>query len=228
MKIGSLFSGIGGLELGLEWAGFGHTVWQVEQDEFCRNILARHWPDADRSITDVRRCYATELEPVDVICGGFPCQDISNAGKGAGLVGHRSGLWFEFARIIGEFRPRYVVVENVAALLVRGLDTVLGTLAELGYDALWTTVRASDVGAPHRRERLFVVAYANGMRELQSKGGVTHIGRRLGHGGKSVWVTGQTEPGMGRVFDGIPNRVDRWPSNRGEAQQEWEPSRTIR
>jgi site-specific DNA-cytosine methylase len=133
MKIGSLFSGIGGLELGLEWAGVGRTAWQVEQDLFCQAVLAHHWPDAKR-YNDVREVGAHNLEPVDVICGGFPCQDISYAGKGAGLAGARSGLWYEFARIIGELGPQYVVVENVAALFTRGIDAVLGTLAEAGYE----------------------------------------------------------------------------------------------
>lgn len=160
MRIGSLFSGIGGLELGLEWAGVGHTVWQVEQDRHCLHWLAQQWPDAQR-FTDVREVGAHNLPPVDVICGGFPCQDISYVGKGAGLAGERSGLWFEFARIVGEMGPRYVVVENVAALLTRGIDAVLGTLADLGYNAEWSTLRASDVGAPHRRERVFLVAYAH-------------------------------------------------------------------
>src|SRR3990167_10929952 len=131
MRIGSLFSGIGGLELGLEWAGVGRTVWQVELDPYCRAVLAKHWPDAQR-FTDVRDCNSTNLPPVDVLCGGFPCQDISDAGKRAGITGARSGLWSEFARIIRELRPRYVVVENVRALLVRGIDTVLGDLAAAG------------------------------------------------------------------------------------------------
>jgi len=159
LTVGSLFSGIGGLELGLEWAGLGPVAWQVEQDEYCRRVLKKHWPNADRSVRDVRIAGRGNLQPVDLICGGFPCQDISYAGKGAGLAGERSGLWYEYARIVGELRPRFVVVENVAALLTRGVGDVLGTLAGLGYDAIWTTVRASDVGAPHRRERLFVVAY---------------------------------------------------------------------
>ena len=157
--MGSLFSGIGGLDLGLERAGVGRTIWQVEQDPFCREVLARHWPDADRSVTDVREAGAHNLAPVDVLCGGFPCQDISLAGKGAGLAGERSGLWREFARLIRVFRPLGVVVENVAALVARGLADVLADLAALGFDAEWTTLRASDVGAPHRRERLFVVAW---------------------------------------------------------------------
>lgn len=162
MRIGSLFAGIGGLELGLEWAGVGHTVWQVEKDPYCRQVLAEHWPDATR-YDDVCTVGAHNLAPVDVICGGFPCQDISYAGKGAGLEGARSGLWYEFARIIGEMGPRYVVVENVRALLTRGIDQVLGTLADLGYDAEWSTLRASDVGAPHRRERVFLIAWLQGV-----------------------------------------------------------------
>lgn len=168
MRIGSLFSGIGGLELGLERAGVGNAVWQVERDPFCRGILAKHWPDAQR-FDDVRTVGAHNLSPVDVICGGFPCQDISYAGKGAGLAGERSGLWYEFARIVGEMGPRFVVVENVAALLIRGFGDVLGTLAALGYDAEWRIVRASDVGAAHQRERVFIVA--NSVRK-----GIGHIG----------------------------------------------------
>lgn len=163
LTIGSLFSGIGGLELGLE-RGIGNgarTIWQVEQSEYCRAVLAKHWPDATR-YDDVRTVGRSTLAPVDVICGGFPCQDISYAGDGAGLLGERSGLWYEFARIVRELGPRYVVVENVAALLVRGLDAVLGTLADCGYDAEWSVVSACSVGAPHMRRRLFIVAYPNG------------------------------------------------------------------
>ena len=160
MKIGSLFSGIGGLELGLERAIPGaHTVWQVEQDEYARAVLAKHWPNA-RRYEDVKEAGAHNLEPVDVICGGFPCQDISVAGKGAGLDGARSGLWTEYARIVRELRPRYVVVENVAALLSRGMGRVLGDLAALGYDATWDCVPAAAVGAHHRRDRLFLVAWS--------------------------------------------------------------------
>lgn len=159
LTIGSLFAGIGGLELGLELAGLGPTLWQVEPDSHCRSVLAKHWPDADRRVDDVRGATTGTLRPVDLICGGFPCQDISLAGGGAGLGGTRSGLWFEFARVVRELLPRCVVVENVAALRGRGLHVVLGDLAACGYDALWFPVRAADVGAPHRRERLFVVAW---------------------------------------------------------------------
>ena len=140
------------------------TAWFCEQDEFCRAVLAHHWPGVPchPDITELR---AVDVEPVDVLCGGFPCQDLSYAGAGAGLAGARSGLWTEYARLVGELRPRYVVVENVSALLARGLGTVLGDLAALGYDAEWDCIPASAVGAPHRRDRVWLVAYADGGRQ---------------------------------------------------------------
>lgn len=157
MRIGSLFSGIGGLELGLERAGLGHTVWQVERDRFCRAVLERHWPAADRH-DDVCAAGAATLAPADLICGGFPCQDVSSAGNRAGLAGERSGLWREYARIVGELRPRWVVVENVASGARLWLDTVVRDLGELGYASLPIPVSAADCGAPHLRRRVFVVA----------------------------------------------------------------------
>ena len=158
LTFGSLFAGIGGFDLGLERAGM-RCEWQVEIDPYARAVLAKHWPDVRRH-EDVRTFPPPEGEwGVDVICGGFPCQDISVAGKGAGLAGARSGLWYEYARIIGELRPRYIIVENVAALLARGMGTVLGDLSSLGYDAEWHVIPASAVGAPHRRERVWVVAW---------------------------------------------------------------------
>jgi len=156
MKIGSLFSGIGGLELGLERSRLGSVSWQCEIDPFCRAVLARHWPDAMR-YEDVRTVDAT-APSVDVICGGFPCQDVSLAGKRAGLAGERSGLWHEFARIIGELEPKIVVIENVLGLRTSGLSRVLADLAALGFDAEWSDLAASDIGAPHQRRRLFIVA----------------------------------------------------------------------
>jgi DNA (cytosine-5)-methyltransferase 1 len=162
MTFGSLFAGIGGMDLGLERAGLT-CCWQVEIEPFCRKVLARHWPDVRRH-DDVRTFPPMQPEDwhVDLIAGGFPCQDISFAGKGAGLSGKRSGLWYEFARIVRVLRPRYVLVENVSALLVRGLDAVLGTLASLGYDAEWGCIPAAAVGAPHIRERVFLLAYSQG------------------------------------------------------------------
>jgi DNA (cytosine-5)-methyltransferase 1 len=155
MRLGSLFSGIGGLELGLERATGARTVWQVERDPFCLRVLARHWPHAER-FTDV--CTATALPPVDIICGGFPCQDISILGTGDGLDGARSGLWSEYRRIIGEIEPACVVAENVEALTKRGLDRVVADLANLGYVGEWHMVSAASVGAPHRRNRIFIIA----------------------------------------------------------------------
>lgn len=169
MKIGSLFSGIGGLELGLERGlrseGIeAETVFQVEQDEYCRAVLAKHWPNAKR-YEDVRNVGRETLEAVDIICGGFPCQDISVAGRGAGIVsGNRSGLWLEYQRIIEELRPQWVVVENVAGIEGKthraSRDAVLGGLRSLGYSGERAIISSADVGAPHRRDRWFVVAHA--------------------------------------------------------------------
>lgn len=162
MRIGSLFSGIGGLELGLEWAGVGHTVWQVEQSPFCRDVLAKHWPDAQR-FDDVRTVGAHNLSPVDVICGGYPCQPFSVAGYQRGESDPRH-LWPEFARIIRELRPRFAVLENVAGHLALGFGRVLGDLAEIGYDAEWRVLYARNVGAPHLRPRVFIIAHPRGLR----------------------------------------------------------------
>jgi DNA (cytosine-5)-methyltransferase 1 len=168
ITFGSLFAGIGGFDLGFERAGMS-CKWQVEIDDYANRVLAKHWPDVARH-RDIRCCGGHNLSPVDVICGGFPCQDISYAGRGAGLDGERSGLFFEAVRLVCELRPRVVVLENVAALLTRGLDRVLGTLAEIGYDAEWHCVPAASVGAPHIRDRVFVIgtlsADANSSRQL--------------------------------------------------------------
>ena len=157
MRVLDLFSGIGGFSLGLERAGM-KTVAFVEREPFCQKVLAKHWPEVP--IYDDVKTYRGDEHECDVVCGGFPCQDISFAGRGAGLAGERSGLWSEMARIISVARPRYVIVENVSALLSRGLGTVLGDLAEIGYDTEWHCIPASYVGAPHRRDRVWVVANA--------------------------------------------------------------------
>ena len=156
MTAGDLFAGIGGMSLGLEHAGF--TVrWQVETEPYCENILARHWPAVLRR-RDVRFAGAATLPPVDLIAGGFPCQDVSAAGRGVGVErGHRSGLWREFARIVRELRPRWVLVENVPALRRRGADRVLGDLEAAGYACWPLVVGARHVGAPHRRDRVWIV-----------------------------------------------------------------------
>ena len=158
---GSLFSGIGGLDLGLERAGW-ECKWEVEIDEPCRQVLAYHWPEVPR-FSDVKELSGRELEPVELICGGFPCQPVSAAGKQRAQADDR-WLWPEFARVLGLLRPRYVLVENVPNLLtVNGgsaFGDVLGDLARLGFDAEWSCLSACAVGASHTRERLFVLAYA--------------------------------------------------------------------
>ena len=165
LRVLDLFSGIGGFSLGLERTGGFETVAFCEIEDYPRRVLAKHWPGVP-IYDDVRTLTADTLRrdgiAVDVICGGFPCQDISIAGRGAGLAGERSGLWTEYARLVCEIRPRFVIVENVAALLSRGIGDVLGDLAAIGYDAEWHCIPASAVGAPHHRDRVWIVAHPNG------------------------------------------------------------------
>jgi DNA (cytosine-5)-methyltransferase 1 len=217
MKHGSLFAGIGGFDLGFQRAGM-ETVWQVEIDPKARLVLARHFPQAER-FDDVKTVGIGTLRRVDIICGGFPCQDISNAGRRVGIDGERSGLWVEMLRIIGELRPPFVCVENVAALLGRGMGRVLGDLAEIGYDAEWDCFRANEFGAPHPRERIFILAYPHSDR-LETHPNETILrgtfgGRRAdGHigtvGCENVWIEarpiGARPMGVG---NGIPSDVDR-------------------
>lgn len=187
MNVLDLFSGIGGFSLGLERAGM-RTVAFCECEPFPRRVLAERWPNVP-IYEDVRTLTGERLRSdgiaVDVICGGFPCQDISFAGKGAGLAGERSGLWREFARLIGEIRPRFAIVENVSALLNRGFGDVLGDLAEIGFDAEWHCIPASAVGAPHRRDRLWIVAYPNDQGEQRSAINA-EVERRVAHAANSA------------------------------------------
>ena len=166
MNVLDLFSGIGGFSLGLERAGM-RTVAFCEIEPFCRAVLAKHWPSVP-CYTDVRdltadRLAADGVKP-DLICGGFPCQDVSLAGKRAGLDGERSGLWAEYARLIRELRPRFAIVENTPGLLSLGMGRVLGDLAEIGYDAEWHCIPAAAVGADHERDRVWIIAYPHGTR----------------------------------------------------------------
>ena len=168
LKMGSLFSGIGGLELGLERAFEGQlqTAWQVEENQFCCSVLERHWPNAKR-YDDVRTVGAHNLEPVDVICAGFPCQSISIAGKMRGLKDEeKSGLWWQVHRILSEFQSNghevpILVLENVPNIIRVGGPDVVGSLAQIGYDCQWTIISAKQCGAPHLRRRWFCVAYPN-------------------------------------------------------------------
>lgn len=200
LTVGSLFAGIGGFDLGLERAGM-RIVWQSEIDPYASAVLRKHWPDVP-NLGDIRNI--RNPPTVDVLCGGFPCQDISAAGKGAGINGERSGLWREYARIIGEVRPRFVLVENVSALLSRGLGRVLGDLAALGFDAEWHCIPAEAVGAPHQRDRIWIVAYARcepSQVSTARKFSAIEISKR-----DSWW---KAEPDVCRVVDGVPARLDR-------------------
>lgn len=236
MIVGSLFTGIGGIDLGLERAGM-RVAWQCESDAYCRRVLARHWPNVP-CYEDVRTLTAPAR--VDVLAGGFPCQDVSTAGQRAGITGERSGLWVEFARLIRELRPRYVLVENVAGLLPRGMGRVLGDLADVGYDAEWDCIPAAAVGAPHLRARIFILAYPGGGRR---PGDGLRAGRHPARSGgaaladadgtgqsDSPWSSGSeegwrtvacpddverralrwpAEPDVGRVAHGVPDGMDR-------------------
>lgn len=182
LKIGSLFSGYGGLDLGVMSVLGGRVVWHCEWDDAPSTVLDKHWPGVP-NFRDVSKVDFTKVEKVDILTGGFPCQDVSLAGRRAGMEeGTRSGLWSEFARAIKEIRPRLVVIENVRGLLsskafsevehcqacmgeakpefvLRALGAVLGDLADLGYDAKWCGIPASAAGAPHERFRVFIVAH---------------------------------------------------------------------
>lgn len=168
-----LFSGIGGFRLAAEWAGYNFKhEFHSDIDTYANKVYAKHFPNSIQlgDITkinwhEVKEKYKGEW----IVTGGFPCQDISIAGKGAGLAGSRSGLWFEMQKAISILRPRFVIAENVGALTFRGLDAVLLSLAEIGYDVEWQDIRASDVGAPHRRERIWLIAYAHEERRLHGE-----------------------------------------------------------
>lgn len=231
MTFGSLFTGFGGLDLGLERAGL-ECRWQVECEPYAVEIvLAKNWPKVKR-YRDVRWIGADSLqrlERVDLIAGGFPCQDVSGAGRGVGIdAGTRSGLWREFARLIRELRPSFALVENVGALRSRGLDRVLGDLAESGYDAEWETLSSAAFGAPHIRERVFILAYPAGfgrnvLREgwaQSDRGALDSCGYEKAERDENwehvkpssrnciarLWTP---QPGVLRVLDGVPYRMER-------------------
>lgn len=159
MKFGSLFAGVGGFDLGLERTGF-ECAWQVEKDKFCLQVLEEHYPNV-RRYTDVKEVGKHNLEPVDLICGGFPCVDLSIAGKRAGFAGEQSSLWFEFERIIDEMQPRWVIIENVQGLLSsrqgRDFGFILNALDERGYCVAWRVLDSQYFGVAQRRRRVFIV-----------------------------------------------------------------------
>jgi DNA (cytosine-5)-methyltransferase 1 len=225
-----LFSGIGGFSLGLERTGGFKTVGFCEIEPACRRVLAKHWPDVPCA-PDIRTRIFQEGE-ADVITGGFPCQDISNAGSRAELAGARSGLWREMLRAIRVVRPLYAIVENVAALRRRGLGTVLGDLAEIGADAEWHCIPGASVGSPDIRDRLWLIAkpqhpytdrlgphqaevYEPGSPELRDQqdrfarplvSSLSDALARLGSASRRGW---NPEPGICRVADRTTAAVDR-------------------
>jgi DNA (cytosine-5)-methyltransferase 1 len=205
LKVLDLFSGIGGFSLGLERTGGFETVAFCEIDPFCRRVLAKHWPGVQQ-YDDIRTLTAARLASdgiaVDAICGGFPCQDISLAGDGLGLDGARSGLWSEYARLIGELQPKRVLVENVAALLGRGLDRVLGDLATLGYDAEWHCIPASYAGLRHLRDRVWIVAYP----ECDSVQGRAHVTEAWRQKSRAEQLAGLVQPCAWPTVSGARDR----------------------
>jgi len=219
MKHLDLFSGIGGFALGLKWVGGYETIGFCEIDKYCQKVLKKHWSDVPvyEDVTTLN--YEQFTGQVDIITGGFPCQDISLAGRGAGLSGKRSGLYRHLVDALRVVRPRYAILENVAALLGRGMGTVLGDLVEIGYDAEWHCIPASSVGARHQRDRIWIVAKSNS----------TDGGRRRAHGqGEDEgWKESHTEstslqskdwetytnnikPGSKTVADTYSSRLKKW------------------
>lgn len=207
MKHLDLFSGIGGFALGLQWAGSYETIGFCEIDKAAQKVLKKHWPSVP-IYDNVKTLKGSDIGAVDIITGGFPCQDISLAGKGAGLYGKRSGLWFEFHRLIKETRPKWVIAENVSMLRSRGLDQVLRSLFEIGYDAEWHCIPASAVGAPHRRDRIWIIAYPNN--NGQSTGSVYDETPRLSITIKNGrWPRWSGEPKDVRMANGLSRGMDR-------------------
>jgi DNA (cytosine-5)-methyltransferase 1 len=226
LKVLDLFSGIGGFSLGLERTGGFETVAFCEIEEFPRKVLSKHWPEVPQ-YEDVRQLTGDIIKrdgiSVDVITGGFPCQDISVAGKQAGIGdGTRSGLWSEIVRLIGDLRPRYVILENVANLL-RGpseqpgewFGKILSDLAECGYDAEWENIPASALGAPHRRERIWIVAHprSEGRERREQEAGSICCKQRATSAFSGNGILHETDKRLRantiRNFDGLSRGVDR-------------------
>lgn len=215
MKMLSLFSGIGGIDLAARWAGI-ETVAFCEIEPFCQKVLRKNFGQDAVIFDDVRTLTAESLsragidpESISLVAGGFPCQDVSLSGKGAGLEGERSGLWREFIRIVRILRPRYTVIENVPGLLGRGLDRVLADLSESGFDAQWEVLPAVAFGAPHVRERVFIIAHAHGERcgYAPQRCFPIRLSERVFT--QEAWLSELPESAICGVGDGIPRRVDR-------------------
>ena len=212
LKLLDIFSGIGGFSYAAEKLVGGYETTQfVENDPYCQKVLNKHWPNVP--IYDDIETYRAELYSADVICGGFPCQSISQAGEREGITQEsRSGKFYDLMRVIRMVRPRYVILENVAAILANGLDIVLGELSEAGYDAEWSIISASSLGACHRRSRWWCVAYSNSeglqreiLREMESGIWSAKHTRRL----DPNWRSYVSKPILPRGSYGLSYRVDR-------------------
>ena len=217
LKVLDLFSGVGGFSLGLERAGGFETVAFCEIESFPRKVLAKHWPKVP-CYEDVRTLTADRLSAdgiaVNVICGGFPCQDISSAGEQAGIGAEtRSGLFRHIIRLAKDIGPSYIILENVSRLLSGPKESsgewfgeLLWALAEIGYDAEWFCITASSLGAPHQRDRVWIVAYPD--KTQLERGGISRrIYEKHADFGDACW--GEDKPGVVRTLDGIPNQMDR-------------------
>lgn len=223
LTFGSLFAGIGGFDLGFERAGM-QTAWQVEINDYAKQVLAAEWPNVRRHDDVCTFPPGPKSEwYADVICGGFPCQDISFAGFGEGLEGKRSGLFYEAMRIVRDLGPRFVVLENVAALLDRGMGEVLGTLAALGFDAEWESLPASAFGMFHNRDRVFICAYRAGSVSGVFTGARDEWRRQFqhrrldSHSLVAQWPRTRfpTEPDVAPLVHGIPNPLGRYGIGKG-------------
>lgn len=214
LKVLDLFSGIGGFSLGLERTGGFETVAFCEIEAFPRKVLAKHWPNVPCH-TDVRELTGGMCGHIDCITAGFPCQDISLSGRGEGIFGKRSGLWSEVARLVGELRPSFVILENSPALLIRGFDVILTDLASIGYDAQWHCIPAAYAGAAHLRDRIWIVAYPMQDRCLTAP--IRNLDWQIlyqakwpeiadASGRHAAWAP---EPDVARVANGFPHIVDR-------------------
>ena len=228
LTVGGLCSGIGGLELGLEWAGC-QTIWQSEIDPYCCRVLAKHWPDIP-NLGDLTAVDWSTVERPDLVCAGFPCQPFSHAGRRRGANDPRH-LWPHIAASLRLVRPEWVLLENVTGLLALGFGDVAADLAALGYDIEWECIPAAAVGAPHLRWRVFVVAHAEGpgaglegreppgprRRPAEGRGaglrlrerGQPDVGAPAGGRGPDGSGWWDSEPDIRRVADGVPARMDR-------------------
>ena len=218
LKVFDAFSGLGGFTLGLETTGGFETVAFCEIEEFPRKVLKKHWPDVP-IYEDVRNVTRERLESdgirPDIVCGGFPCQDLSVAGNQKGIHADRSGLWSELCRIIGEVRPRYAIIENVTALISgdqgRWFQRVLWDISQIGYDAEWHCISASELGAHHHRDRVWIIAYPRRIGQQKQRRLINAISKKEGAYREASWVVDAFQrnalPYVCTRHDGIPKEL---------------------